>query len=192
MFLDYFHPPSATYNRLAEVYEKRWCVSSLPGGYVPYLTFSACSNLKWLSKQVPARVHLVNVRLHFNGWHTECRYQRRDTLCRFCMKEDSEDRIEHFLVCEWVNSCFPPHWKEGDPPIVPTGKFFLLCLTDDEKIAMSVFIYALYTVCNELRHSCIRPELKQTLLRTMGEVYLRPSVRKVWDGIFGFPRPPER
>ena len=70
MFHDSFHPPGATYYRLEEVYQERWCKSVLLGGHVQYLTYTACENLKWLSRRVPSKVHLANVRLHFNGWHT--------------------------------------------------------------------------------------------------------------------------
>ena len=157
-----------------------------------FLTYTACNNLKWLSQQVPARVHLANVRLHFNGWHTECRYQVKNSTCRFCHDPDSEDRIEHYLKCSFVHSFFPDSWKMGQPPRVPIGKFFLFCLPDDEKVAMAIFIFGLYSICNQLRHCDIKPELHQALRRTMGEIYLKPSARNTWDGIFGFPRPPEQ
>ena len=39
-------------------------------------------------------------------------------------------------------------------------------------------------MCNIVRHIDARPELKQTLFRIMGDVSLRPSARKAFDGIF--------
>jgi hypothetical protein len=49
---------------------------------------------------------------------------------------------------------------------------------------MSVFNYALYNMSNFLRHVDARSELKLTLFRIMGEVYLKPAVRKVFDDTF--------
>ena len=187
MFFDKIHPLGATYYRLEAIYSQRWVQSVLIGGHVPYLTFTACENLKWLSLQVPARVHLANVRLHFNGWHTDRRYQDKHTQCRFCRDEHSEDSLEHYMICTWVNSCFPPHWKTGSPPQVQSSRFFLLCLPQQEVITMSVFHFALYSVCNELRHCNIRSDLKHCLWRAMREVYLKPAVRKVWEETFGHP-----
>ena len=191
MFLDHIHPPGSTYFRLSETYTNRWCKIVLTEGSVPYLTYTACENLKWLSHHVPARVHLANARLHFNGWHTECRYQRRGAPCRFCLEQGSEDRIEHFLECEWVSSCFPLLWKQGEPPKVPPSKFFLLGLGEDDKVVLAISNWSLYTVCNSIRHCNIRSELRRALMRTMGEIYMRPSVKKAREDIFGFPRPPE-
>ena len=102
--------------------------------------------------------------------------------CRFCDEERSEDSLEHFLVCKWVHSCFPACWKQG--ATVPAAKFFLLMLSPSEKVAMSIFIFALYTICNEIRHCNVQPEAKQALWRVAGEVYLRPFARKAWNEFF--------
>ena len=59
MFFDSIHPPGATYYKLEGIYALRWVKTVLIDGYVPYLTFTACENLRWLSSQVPARVHLA-------------------------------------------------------------------------------------------------------------------------------------
>ena len=156
------------------------------GGYDQHLAFTACQTLKWLSSQVPARVHVANVRFHFNGWHTHRRYQDRVRKCRFCDLAGTEDSIEHFVCCSWVNSCFPPHLKTGSPPRIPKSLFFLLGLGDDEKVAIAIFIYALYTICNEVRHSGVTSDLHLILERVMGEVYMKPAVLNTWRRIFRF------
>jgi len=187
MFLDRLHPPGVVYYKLETIYQKRWCPSVLPGGNPQFLAYTACRNLKWLSMQVPSRVHLANVRLHFNGWHTDCRYQRRDSLCRFCEGAGTEDRVEHFLECDFVHNCFPAHWKPGSTSHIPVERFFLLRMPEEDMIVMSVFNYALYTICNEIRHCNIHPELKQALWRTMGGIYLKPRAKQAWLRIFGPP-----
>ena len=53
---------------------------------------------------------------------------------------------------------------------------------------MSVFNFALYTICNTIRQIDFGLEAKQALYRIMGDVYLKPSVRKVWEDTFGFGR----
>ena len=98
------------------------------------------------------------------------------------------DSIEHYVGCAWVNSFFPQHIKVGSPPQVPKPVFFLVGLGDNEKIAVSIFNYALYTMCNELRHSGDRTDLKLTLKHVMGEIYMKPAARQVWEDFFGFPR----
>ena len=161
--------------------------NSSGGGNTQYLAFTACSNLKWLSTRVPSRVHLANVRLHFNGWHSERRYQVRDSTCRLCRKEGCEDSLEHFLVCDFVHGCFPDSWKSGVPGRIAVGRFFLLGMPEEDMIVMSIFLFALYSVCNELRHCNIHSELKHSLWRAMGEIYLRPRTKQAWCRIFGPP-----
>ena len=51
---------------------------------------------------------------------------------------------------------------------------------------MSVFNFALYIVCNVLRHCDVRSELRLCLFRIMGEIYLQPSAKKAWGDIFEF------
>jgi hypothetical protein len=184
MFSDCFHPPGATYCKLGSIYRDRWVKSVLYEGYVPFLTYTACSNLKWLSTKVPARVHLANVRLHFNGWHTERRYQRKHSVCTFCKLHGSEDSLEHYFKCSFVNNRFPRDWKVAGSQTIEACKFVLLRLSDNEKIVMSVFNYALYNMSNFLRHVDARSDLNHTLYRIMGEVYLKPSVRKTFEDIF--------
>ena len=118
--------------------------------------------------------------------HTERRYQRRSCACRFCDRVLSEDSIEHFVECAWVNSCFPAHLKVGSPPKVPKAVFFLDGLAEVEKVVVAIFNFALYTLCNELRHTQDRADLTLTLKRIMGEVYMRPAVLNAWQDFFGF------
>ena len=90
------------------------------------------------------------------------------------------------VECRVVQDCFPSAWKEGEPPRVPPTKFFLVTLDDDSKIAMAVFIFGLYTMCNEIRHGAGAPHFKKTLCRIMREIYMKPSVLAAWEKLFGF------
>jgi len=186
MFLDHLHPTSACYYRVLDAYHNRWCKDIFVGGNEQYLAHTACLNLKWLSTQVPARVHLANVRLHLNGWHTERRYQR-NSVCRFCEIADSEDSIEHFVRCSWVSSFFPRSLQVEAPGRISHALLFLFGVGESEKIAISIFNFGLYTVCNELRHSNNKRDLKLTLKRIMGEIYMRPAVLQAWERFFGYP-----
>ena len=176
----------ACYYKLLEVYRERRCKSIFIGGNEQYLAFTAIENLKRLSSQVPARAQLVNVRMHYNGWHTDKRYQRKGSVCRLCALDDTEDSIEHTIQCKWVCSFFPDHLKSGSPPKLAESILFLFGLSDECKIAASIFNYALYTVGNELRHSGDTRDIKLMLKRIMGEIYMKPSVLQAWESMFGF------
>ena len=94
--------------RLPVLLGSRWNQEALLGT----LAQRSLTKLKLLSRWVPPRVHISNVRLHFNGWHTEARYQRRvGIVCISCQREDSEDSIEHILRCPCIQDikmCFQP------------------------------------------------------------------------------------
>ena len=147
----------------------------------------ACKNLLWLGRRVPSRVHLANIRLHYNGWHTARRYQRRaGSTCLFCNADVSEDSIEHILKCDFVHSLFPRCLKKGSPPRVPLKHFFLFGLDGKHKIAFGLMIFALYTMHNNLRHDPNKTELRLCIRRIAGEVRLKPPYQKIWEDVFGW------
>ena len=143
MFLDSLHAKGAVQEVLRSQYKQRWCAPSLitvrlAGRSIRFLsdamwsrlTSKACKNLVWLSRGVPARVHLANLRLHFNGWHTSARYQQRaGSTCLFCSQEGSEDSLEHILVCPFIHSLLPHNLKKGAPPRLPIKHFSFSVLT---------------------------------------------------------------
>ena len=192
MFFESLHPAGSVFYKLINVYSERWCTEFFETRYAEYLTYTACQNLKWLSLHLPSRAHLANVRFHFNAWHTNRRYQRRDKLCIFCGQEGSQDSIEHIVVCQVVQACLPSSLKAGTPPSVPAKTFFLIALDDDTKVVMGVFIFALYTMHNEVRHGAGMTDFKKTIRRIMTEIYMKPRILKLWEALFGFtpvPRP---
>ena len=164
---------------MEECYRFRWC--RLLGNPTPgKLAFSAATQLKWIGKRLPSRVHLANVRFHFNGWHTARRYQRRHgSSCPFCKNESAEDSIEHFVYCPAVHGLFPESWKSGNPPRIPLRNLFLFGLSGEQRLAVALIMYALYSVHNEYRHSNHRHDFKNTVFRIIAEVYLQPRLKPV-------------
>jgi len=133
---------------------------------------------------------LANVRFFFNGWHSAARYQRRKgSCCVFCQRQDSEDSIEHLVVCPRIHDFFPLSLKRGVPPTVPVETFFLFGLSDKERVAVSIFMFALYTMHNELRHNPCHTDLNRTIFRIMAEVYMPAKAMRAWEEVFGL-RPP--
>ena len=118
--------------------------------------------LLWLSSRVPSRVHIANLRWHYNGFHTAARYQKQ-ARCIFCDSPSTEDRIEHFVVCDVVQSLIPAYLKQGNPPRMPAKNFFLFGLDGKHKIGMSLFIFGLYTMHNEIRHHPDKTEFKKCI-----------------------------
>ena len=133
------------------------------------------------------RVHTSNVRLHFNAWHTEARYQRRlGSICLLCQQEDSEDSIEHILRCPFINDLFPASLKKGYPPRVPPKTFFLYGLDRKHQMAVSLMVHAIYTMHNSIRHNPHHSEVRKTIARIAGEVHLSWSFRNAWSDVFGW------
>ena len=200
VFFDILHEKGAVQQVLRTQYKQRWCAPSLitvrlAGRSIRFLsdavwnrlTSKACKNLLWLSRRVPARVHLANLRLHFNGWHTSARYQQRaGSTCLFCSQEGSEDSLEHILVCPFIHSLSPPSFKKGAPPRLPIKHFFLFGLDGKHRIAMAVFVFALYTMHNELRHSADKSERRHCISRIAGDACARPAMRHAWRDVFGW------
>ena len=107
----------------------------------------------------------------------------------FCQGEDSEDSIEHLVHCKRIHDFFPHSLKRGVPASVPVGTFFLLGLRDNECVAVSIFMFALYTMHNELRHNPCHADLNKTIFRIMAEVYMPTHAIRAWEEVFGL-RPP--
>ena len=99
-------------------------------------------------------VHLSNIRLHLNAWHTSRRYQnRRKTTCVFCQKEGTEDSIEHIFFCERVQGILPCQLKTGAPARVPVSTWMLLHVEKPEKLLMSLYVRAIHSIHNAYRHN---------------------------------------
>ena len=79
--------------------------------------------------------------------------------------------------------------KRGSPPTVPVDTFFLLGLHDNERTAVSMFMFALYTMHNELRHNPCHADLRRTIFRVMAEVHMPAQAVRAWEEVFGL-RPP--
>ena len=197
MFFDATHAKHSLLSTLREVMRNRWCKC----GFIrlPVLSGSSreallgvvaqrsLSKLRLLSKWVPPRVHNSNVRLHFNGWHTEARYQRRlGSVCMFCRGEDSEDSIEHILRCPFIHNLFPASLKKGYPPRVPPKTFFLYGLDKQHQMAVSLMVHAIYSMHNNLRHDPHHGEVRQTMARIAQEVGVSWSFRNAWADVFGW------
>ena len=53
-------------------------------------------------------------------------------------------------------------------------------------MVMGIFVLALYTMHNSLRHSGGLDDFNATMCRIMAEIYMKPAVYKVWEDYFGF------
>ena len=169
--------------RLPVLSVSRWNREAL----LSVVTQRSLSKLRLLSKWVPPRVHNSNVRLHFNGWHTEARSQRRlGSVCMFCRGEDSEDSIEHILRCPFIHNLFPASLKKGYPPRVPPKTLFLYGLDKQHQMAVSLMVHAFYSMHNNLRHDPHHGEVRQTMARIAQEVGVSWFFRNAWADVFGW------
>ena len=120
MFFNILHKEGDARVVLIKRYRGRWCAPDfvqtrlrLAPVIWHQIRMVACKNLLWLGRRVPSRVHLPNIRLHYNGWLTARRYQARvDSKCVFCNDNASEDSIAHILKCEFVQSPFPNRFSK--------------------------------------------------------------------------------
>ena len=175
---DSFHPPGAVHHRFDRVFRKRWCVPNMLDNLrAARLSELAVKHLKWLGTRVPPRVHSASIRLHCNGWHTARRYQQQKP-CVFCKSE--EDSIEHILHCSTIQHMLPPEFKVGVPGRVPMKSFFLFELDGRQRILMSLFVFGIYTLHNQIRHSNETRELRHSLYRIISDVPLHKSIRQAW------------
>ena len=131
-----------------------------------------------LSHIVPPRVHLSNIRLHSNAWHTRRRYQQRtNSFCMFCRDPEAEDSIEHIVSCPSVQQILPAKLKTGPSGKVGFQTWLLFGLDDPERMLMSLYVHAIYTIHNMYRHSCDRGEFKQTVERIVLEIPLSQQLQ---------------
>jgi hypothetical protein len=199
MFFDSTRPKCSLPVALKEIIRNRWCefgfirLPALSGSrwnqeaLLSILAQRSVAKLRSLSKCVPPRVHLSNVRLHFNGWHTEARYQRRlGSVCLFCQREDSEDSIEHILRCQFIQDLFPASLKKGYPPRVPPKTFFLYGMDRKHQMAVSLMVHAIYTMHNSIRHNPHHAEVRKTIARIAEEVNVSWTFRNAWSDVFGW------
>ena len=199
MFFEHTHPKNSLLQTLKEVMRNRWSkcgfirlpvISESRWSHEALLHIVAqrsLTKLRLLSKWVPPRVHISNVRLLFNGWHTEARYQRRlGSVCLFCQREDSEDSIEHILRCPFIHDMFPSYLKKGYPPRVAPKTFFLYGLDKKHQMAVGLMVHCIYTMHNCIRHNPHHAEVRKTIARIAGELHLSWSFRNAWSDVFGW------
>ena len=140
-----------------------------------------------MSRRVPPNVHNANIRFHFNGFHTRRRYQQ-ESLCLFCGHPDSEDSIEHITMCNRLNVVLPHCWKSAGSQIVPASLWFLAEGNHKTKLLMACFIFSIYTVHNQIRHSGNTTDLKHQLYMSLSTVKLHKALRRLWELLFHNPR----
>jgi len=176
---NHLHPAGSVHQQFDARYRERWCKKKLVSSpKVALLASTAIENLKWLSKHVPPRVHMSNVRLHLNAWHTGKRYQLSDGNCLFCENSRAEDRIEHIFVCPVVQDVLPPRLKSGTPPLVSVDTWLLLRLAKQNRLLMALYVHAIYCMHNLYRHTSDRGEFRKSVERCVLEVSLQDNLRK--------------
>ena len=183
-FFNYFHTPGSVHSLFAERYGSRWCKADcLDSDQIEKLANVAVGNLKWLSKHVPPRVQMSNIRLHLNAWHTKMRYQQKENVeCVFCEVDGTEDRLEHFFHCSRLRECMPRCFQHSPFIHMPVKYWFLLKLRKPDKIIMALFIHAVYTMHNTYRHISSKGELARSIERIMLDIPLRPALRRYVQG----------
>ena len=143
----------------------------------------AITNLRWLAKHVPPRVHNSNIRLHLNAWHTKMRYQwKQNVECIFCGLEGTEDRLEHFFYCSRLRECTPRCFQCNPFIHMPVKYWFLLKLRKPDKIIMALFVHAVYTMHNTYRHILTKGELRKSVERIILDVPLQSALRRYVHG----------
>jgi hypothetical protein len=140
------------------------------------LSERAISRLAWLSQHVPPRVHVANVRLHLNAWHTKHRYQQTNlSACYFCGRQ-GVDSLEHIFHCDLIRSLFPARWRGN------LSKCFFLSGGQDEVLLASLLLYGIYAHHCAARHSSTPThiESKASIARLIGELSVNKQVYQVW------------
>ncbi len=183
-FFNHFHPPGSVLSLFADRYGSRWCKADcLDSDQTEKLANVAVGNLKWLSKHVPPRVHMSNIRLHLNAWHTKMRYQQKENVeCVFCGVDGTDDRLEHFFYCSKLRECRPKCFQHSPFIHMPVKYWFLLKLRKPDKIIMALYVHAVYTMHNTYRHILSKGELARSVERIMLDIPLRPALRRYVHG----------
>ena len=98
------------------------------------LSDRAIGRLAWLSQHVPSRVHIANVRLHLNAWHTKRRYQQKGEIQSYFCGKYVVDSLEHIFHCDLIRLVFPIKWRTN------LSKCFLLSGEEDEVLLASILV----------------------------------------------------
>ena len=93
---------------------------------------------------------------------------------------DSEDSIEHIVRCPKIQGLFPREFQIGGSGRVPVKSCFLFGLDGRFRILMSLFVYGIYTLHNEIRHSGETREMRHSLFRIISAVPLSKTVKQAW------------
>ena len=120
----------------------------------PWLARSAVSKwvdrLRKLAPKVPPRVAAANILLGHNGWPTPRRTGRSSQNCPFC--KFGVDDVAHFVKCPTVRAAAGK--IRGPLDYLRQRSFHLLQSQDvDEVVIASLLNFAVYEVCNIVRHS---------------------------------------
>jgi hypothetical protein len=174
---DHAHPKATLLHRFDTAYRTRWIkLGCLNDSRPRVLSERAISRLAWLSQHVPPRVHVANVRLHLNAWHTKRRYQQTNlTACYFCGRQ-VVDSLEHIFHCDLIRSLFPARWRGN------LSKCFFLSGGQDEVLLASLLLYGIYAHHCAARHSSTPThiESKASIARLIGELSVNKQVYQVW------------
>lgn len=178
---DVNNPPGCFLDRIMDSFTSRW--SKLFPVNIDILKRSVVQhvipNLRYISKQLPPRIHNACVRFVLNGFHTASRYQQTRT-CLFCLGDDSTDSIEHFTECPFLLNRLPQFFRQ-QTKITRNRHFFLLTGKQDSTLLFAMFIAATYTLHNTLRNDPGRHELKQLFQRSHHDSWLNSQCRKLWE-----------
>jgi len=174
---DHAHPRVTLLHRFDSAYRTRWIKLGCLNDHRPrVLSERAISRLAWLSPHVPPRVHVANVRLHLNAWHTKRRYQQTDlTPCHFCGKQ-VVDSLEHIFHCDLVRLLFPSAWRGN------ISRCFFLSGGDEDVLLASILLYGIYAHHCAARHSSTPAhiESKDSIARLIGELSVNRKVYQLW------------
>ena len=184
LLFDARHPPESLLNRALESFLGRWHkLFPCRGGQLKLLVRNnLIQNLSLIGKQLPPRIHNACLRFILNGFHTARRYQEKQ-LCLFCKKEGCFDSIEHFTECEVLLGLLPFYFKQQQQ-ITRNKHWFLLTSKTDSTLFFAMFIAAVYTVHNSLRHFSDTRELRQQFQRVYHFGFLSTHCRRLWDKVF--------
>ena len=108
------------------------------------------TNIKLLCKLVPPRVQAANILLGHNGWPTPRRTGRSSQNCPFC--KFGLDDVSHYVKCPTIRATAGK--IRGPLDYLRQRSFHLLQAQDtDEVVIASLINFAVYEVCNIIRHS---------------------------------------
>ena len=175
------NPPESLLNRALESFLGRWH-KLLPyrGGQLKLLVRNnLIQNLHLIGKSLPPRIHNACLRFILNGFHTARRYQEKKP-CLFCRQDGCLDSIEHFTECEVLLGFLPSYFRQQKQG-TRNKHWFLLTAKQDSTLFFAMFIAAVYTVHNSLRHSSNNRELRQQFQRVHHNSHLNTRCRRLWD-----------